>query len=128
MAKVGLRKYQRNLIPFFKKYQLTELEGDRDQSFLSSSQVLGSTAQQLLDNNNDEEELRNKKLNLTETVKEFFDSGENLEDLAILYEVTGYQGDALQTNLDFWSNYSNFKTLGAAQIAINEETYEDGYI
>ena len=95
MAKVGLRKYQRNLIPFFKKYQLTELEGDRDQSFLSSSQVFGSTAQQLLDNNNDEEELRNKKLNLTETVKEFFNSGENLEDLAILYEVTGYQGDSL---------------------------------
>ena len=39
MAKIGLRKYQRNLIPFFKKYQLTELEGDREQDLLSSSQV-----------------------------------------------------------------------------------------
>jgi len=34
-------------------------------------------------------------------------------DLAILYEVTGFQGDNL-SDPDFWANYSNFKDLAAA--------------
>ena len=31
-SKVGVRKYQRNLVPYFKKYQFPELEGDKKKS------------------------------------------------------------------------------------------------
>ena len=35
MSKVNVRKYQRKLVPYFKKYQLTELEGDKDISIFN---------------------------------------------------------------------------------------------
>ena len=34
----------------------------------------------------------------------------SLEDLAILYEITGFQADISQDlNEDFWANYAHFK-------------------
>ena len=44
ISKLYLKEYQRKLIPFFKKYQLTELDGDKKQHLLNSG-LLGSRAQ-----------------------------------------------------------------------------------
>ena len=64
----------------------------------------------------------NKKFQLMETVLEFFDSEDNPKDLAILYEITGYQGDNPVGDEEFWPNYANYKVLGADQIAINSDS------
>ena len=49
---------------------------------------------------------------LLETVLERFnlnmESGDPA-DLAILYEVTGYQADSPLDDADFWADYANFK-------------------
>ena len=36
ISRLSLKKYQRNLVPYFKKYQLTELEGDKKSRFSST--------------------------------------------------------------------------------------------
>ena len=76
MSKVLLKKYQRNLIPYFKKYQLTELEGDKDTASIASER-LGSAAQNLIEGKDEAENLRIKELNLLETVLTSFDSEQN---------------------------------------------------
>ena len=42
-----------------------------------------------------------------------------MKDLAILYEITGFQGEVPEDG-NFWSNYGNFKVIGATQMAIND--------
>ena len=48
MSKVYLKEYQRQLIPYFKKYQLTEIDGDRKKKVFDAAR-LGSTAQSLIE-------------------------------------------------------------------------------
>ena len=68
----------------------------------------------------EERDLRdNKKFLLIENVRELFDSETNSKDLAILYEITGYQGDNPVGDDEFWANYANYKVLGADQIDLN---------
>ena len=43
LSKLVLRKYQRNLVPYFKKYLLTEIDGDKKKSIFDTEN-LGSTA------------------------------------------------------------------------------------
>ena len=43
LSKLVLRKYQRNLVPYFKKYLLTEIDGDKKNSIFDTEN-LGSTA------------------------------------------------------------------------------------
>ena len=38
-SKVGHKKYQRNLVPYFKKYMLPELEGDRKMSTFDTARL-----------------------------------------------------------------------------------------
>ena len=120
MSHIYLREYQRNLIPFFKKYQLTELAGDKER--VNIDQAIGrlsSTAQNLLDGDDDGLEVeRTHVLNLKENIREV-DFFENAADLAILYEVTGYQGDRHEDK-DFWINYESYKSsLWNSQMSIN---------
>ena len=63
--------------------------------------------------------MTSKKLALIDQVNERFNAQENLKDLAILYEITGFQ-DEVPDDGDFWSNYGNFKVIGATQMAIND--------
>ena len=61
--------------------------------------------------------LESKKQALIENVEQQFDAKESLEDLAILYEITGFQGqipDDLK-DADFWENYANFKNSSSRQ-------------
>ena len=89
MSHVYLKEHQRQLIFYFKKYQLTELEGDKDKLVFDAA-MLGSTAQNLLDDDKEESAtLRVQQLNLAETVRELT-SWEGPADLAVLYEVTGF--------------------------------------
>ena len=89
MTHLYLKDYQRKLIPYFKKYQLTELEGDEYNHVFDTAR-LGSTAQNLLEGDDQEKvSLRVEQLNLLETVREFT-VWESPADLAILYEVTGF--------------------------------------
>ena len=57
---------------------------------------------------------KNKKMQLVQTAEEIF-STEVLEarDLAILYEITGYQADNPPDDTEFWANYANYKVLAA---------------
>lgn len=77
-------------------------------------------AQSFLEDQDESEALNFKKLALIEQVNEKFDAQENLNDLAILYEITGFQDELPADDIDFWSNYANFKVLGATQMAIND--------
>ena len=76
MSRVLLKKYQRSLIPYFQKYSIVELEGDRDMKVFST-QRLSSAAQSLLEGDEAEEavKLENKKQMLLEVVKEHFGGG-----------------------------------------------------
>ena len=51
---------------------------------------LGEKAQSLLEDHEEVEIQKSKKLALIETVKDRFDTEQNLQDLAILYEITGF--------------------------------------
>ena len=76
LSKLVLRKYQRNLIPYFKKYLLTEIDGDKKKSIFDT-ESLGKTAESLLENNEENEILNNKRLNLISTVNERFNADES---------------------------------------------------
>ena len=94
LAKVMLRKYQRDLVPYFKKYQLTGLDdSSQNGRKVFSSEILGAKTMNLLEGEEFEERqlIMNKKMHLMDRVKDCFTS-EVLEarDLAILYEITGY--------------------------------------
>ena len=53
VSKITLRKYQRNLVPFFKKYQLPDL--DDEESSLISRKRFSSKTMQLLEGEEFEE-------------------------------------------------------------------------
>ena len=59
MSKLYLKEYQRSMIPYFKKYQLTELDGDRSKHVFDT-EVLGSTAQHLIEG--DDEEMEEQRM------------------------------------------------------------------
>ena len=48
VSKLHLKEYQRSMVPYFKKNQLTELEGDKDRRLLSPS-MLGERARSLIE-------------------------------------------------------------------------------
>ena len=67
--------------------------------------------------------IEKRRADLITKCQEKFDAMENSNDLAILYEITGFQGDYASDKADFWSNYSHQKkVLAANQIAINKDT------
>ena len=70
------RKYQRSLVPYFKKYQLTSLYSDKNASSKKVIEKLGSKTVSLLEGEEAEErELDlNRRLQLMETVQECFDN------------------------------------------------------
>ena len=53
ISKLYLKEYQRSLIPYFKRYQLTEIEGDRRKKVFDTA-MLGSTAQNLIEGEDEE--------------------------------------------------------------------------
>lgn len=60
------------------------------------------------------------QLNLIETVREIT-FNEDAPNLAILYEVTGFQGEK-EGDDEFWANYESYKSNGwNEQMNINEE-------
>ena len=61
---------------------------------------------------------------LAQKVQEAFHPEENIKDLAILYELTGFQGDMPQDDQEFWADYASYKVLGQAQIDLNEGIYD----
>jgi len=89
MSKIHMKEYQRNLVPYFKRFQLTEIEGDKDKVVFDTA-LLGSAANNLIKGEDEEAmAMRIANLNLMEMVRDvsFVD---NPVDLAILYEMTGY--------------------------------------
>ena len=54
LKKINLRKYQRNLIPYFKKYQLTELEGDHTKQAYGV-EIVKNVAHNLLDDDDEQD-------------------------------------------------------------------------
>ena len=65
LSKVLLRKYQRNLVPYFKKYQLTGLDDDQHgRNKVISKELLGDKTMSLLVGEELEEleRSKNKKL------------------------------------------------------------------
>ena len=92
-------------MPYFKKYQFPELEGDSKKSLFDTLR-LGERTQSLLECKEEALILQNKKITLIDNVQEQFDALRNREDLAILYEITGFQGEIpYELNADFWDNY-----------------------
>ena len=53
VSRLHLKEHQRSMIPYFKKNQLTELEGDQDKRLLSPS-MLGQRAQALIEGEDEE--------------------------------------------------------------------------
>ena len=51
---------------------------------------IGGVTDSLLGLDKEFEKLKAKRLNLKETVEKHFDGEENTQDLAIMYEITGY--------------------------------------
>ena len=119
MSKLYLKEYQRGFIPYFKKHQLTELEGDRTKS-VYDSQLSESKVDSLLDGQEAAERADQHiaELNLIETARELtFD--QDPADLAIMFEVTGYQAERPDEEY-FWANYESYRQAGwSEQMAIN---------
>ena len=103
MSRLMLKEYQRSLIPYFKRYQLTTIEGDSEKKVFDTAQKLGS----IIDGADEERQaLKIAELNLQETVRELT-FNDNAADLAIMYEVTGFQADH-DFDGDFWANYESY--------------------
>ena len=59
---------------------------------------------------------KNKAIKLQKSVNHQFSfDGDRLEDMIILYEITGYQADMHQEE-DFWSSYTTLTPRRAATI------------
>ena len=61
-----------------------------------------------------------KKLTLAQKIEDRFNPEDSSKDLAILYEITGFQGDVPPDDTEFWADYATYKVLGEAQIELNE--------
>ena len=87
-----MRKYQRNLVPYFKKYQLPELDGDKKSKIFDLERLgsLGEQTKALIEDQEEFKKKQSKKLALAEDVNQRFDAEQNMQDLAILYEITGF--------------------------------------
>ena len=98
-------------MPYFKKYQLQELDGDEKDLLVFDTEVLGEEVNVLLEGKEkleDRERKNTKKQKLVEKVLEQFDAEKNSSDLAILYEVTGFQGVNQDSRRElFWKNYAS---------------------
>ena len=64
LSKVLLRKYQRNLVPYFKKYQLTGLDDEQHGRNVISSDLLGEKTKSLLEGEELEEREQSTNKNL----------------------------------------------------------------
>ena len=118
ISKLYLKEYQRSLIPYFKRYLLTEIDGDR-KTKVFEQEMLGSAAQNLIGEDEEAEAQRIADLNLMEQIREI-PFVENATDLAIMYEITGYQGEKTGDD-DFWANYESYREAGwSSQMAINQ--------
>ena len=106
MAKLSLKRYQRALVSRFRKYQLDYLgkmkfsgRSERNDSVDEEVQVLSTDIQrrastilgQAVDLLKSREVLSHAQEMLLQDIQENFDAEENNADMAILYEVTGYQ-------------------------------------
>ena len=65
ISKLYLKEYQRSLIPYFKRYLLTEIEGDHKMKVFEQ-EMLGSAAQNLIGEDEEAEAQRIADLNLME--------------------------------------------------------------
>ena len=76
MAKIMLRKYQRDLVPYFKKFQLTEIEGDQDMDLFDVNRVssqVGDLTEGLMGRDEEYERLKTKRIDLKDTIQKRFD-------------------------------------------------------
>ena len=101
-----LKKYQRDLIPYFKKYQLPELEGDAGADIDAEDRITGPES--YLVDNEENEKMLEKQRTLLSDILESFDKGDSKTDLAILFKVTGFQAN-IPDDEDFWVNFGNYK-------------------
>ena len=108
-SEIGIRKYQRNLVPYFRKYQLPELDGDK-KCRIFDIDSLGESAKALIEDQEEFKLKQSKKEALVETVSQRFDAEQNKSDLAILYEITGFKGKIPDDGeAEFWTDYGNLK-------------------
>lgn len=116
----------RSLVPYFKKYMLTSVDGDcaehrQRQRNLSFDQLPEKTRTLLVGEEIEEQQIKTmKKEDLQANVLEHFDGDGNEAldrcDLAILYEITGFQDESPAGDEEFWVNYANYKTLALDQV------------
>ena len=86
---------------------MTELEDDNGKHVFDGHR-LGLKAQKLLVGDDEEwSKRRMTELNLMETVEDISFVQEPA-DLAILYEITGFQADNV-SDYQFWANYESYK-------------------
>ena len=86
------------------------MEGDNDEpGIFDAKKRVREASHSLLSNDNESETIDIKRQKLIKKVQENFDSEENMHDLAILYEITGYQGEAPASQEDFWAYYTDLK-------------------
>mmetsp|Transcript_36000 Transcript_36000/g.47368 ORF Transcript_36000/g.47368 Transcript_36000/m.47368 type:complete len:82 (+) Transcript_36000:1066-1311(+) len=79
------------MIPYFKKYQLAEVEGDQNKLVFDAA-LLGSRARALIAGDDEESrDQRRQELDLMETMRDISFT-DNAADYALLFEVTGYHG------------------------------------
>ncbi len=54
-------------------------------------------------------------------MQENFTQQDQALDLAILFEVTGFQGESPDGDDEFWINYASYKESSFGQMAINDQ-------
>ena len=94
------------MVPYFKKYTLEELDGDAKKSYYGLKTDIASI-QNNLDIVEQDDTIRGAEHSLKETVDREFDPEINLEDLAILYEITGHQAIKNHADANFWGGFDS---------------------
>ena len=126
MAKLVLNKHQRTLVTSFMKYQIDDLgttaEGcentDRSTLLQPGIQEDGTVAYDFAAM----EGLTEAQRALLQEVADEFNPEEEAADMAILYEVTGFQTES--HNFQFWDNYRDFEELGETKLVRNDKNEE----
>lgn len=90
LSKVTLKEYQRDLIPYFKRYQMAELKEDIKRNKMLDTAKLGKRAKTFIEGEEDELTLEREanSILIEQVHRRQFQS--NTADLAIMYEITGY--------------------------------------